>query len=451
MPVALKDGEQRPTMRYRSVKELNRGAMANSYKAEVASGPGMGKIVFLKQYKSPTCTVSWYKDYVDYQKEMKRRIDSDPELKSRCYELIEFFENKGGKDSSGTFYQVFEFVEGGIPLTDYIKKFREDSAAVEWKHRVIFARVMMFAIDYLHKAKIIHTDLKPDNLFMIPNPGSAGFSLKLIDFDFSIMADKQAPWHGKDGAGYVGTPGYHSPEHLQGKIPQMASDIYTCGLMLGELLGEGHPLRKESDIAKAPLLGKFEPVKIKQPINKVENIGFLECIINACFNVDPDKRPTARQLVNALKGEVFEWAGWTGESHTSSHVASPSASSKPPAPLPKAPIESPSTLNKDLTVEFYFGDKKVAGCSLDTTFGIAHLKAVHEDSKFLSKEQFTIYKDTGSGSWAIAHIKSATNETIVDGQALVNPVFLQDGMRVSVGKTDKHIEKLPLTIKLIQK
>jgi hypothetical protein len=242
---------------------------------------------------------------------LKRRIESDAILKARCYEMIEFFENKGGKDWSGVFYQSFEFMEGGKPLTDYIKMFREDPASVQWEQRVHFAEVMMSAIVRLHEANIVHTDLKPDNFFMIPDKSNAGFKLKLIDLDFSIMSDRQAPWHGENG--YVGTPCYRSPEHLREEVPLKASDIYTCGLILGELLGSGHPLMNEEDIENATAEGRFTAVKIEQPIDKVENMEFLECVINSCFDPDPSKRPTARQLWNALKGDVFEWHAWQGK------------------------------------------------------------------------------------------------------------------------------------------
>jgi serine/threonine protein kinase len=438
------NGEVRPTLRYRAIKELNRGAMANAYEAEIVSGTGKGRRVFLKQYKSPTNKVPWYTDFVEYQKEMKRRIEGDAELKDRCYEMIEFFENKGVKDASGVFYQVFEFVEGGIPLTDYIKKFRDDPAAVEWKHRVVFARIMMFAINALHKAKIVHTDLKPDNFFMIPGKNNAGFSLKLIDLDFSIFSDKQAPWHGEGG--YVGTPGYRSPEHLRGEVPQEASDIYTCGLILGELLGEGHPLRKESDLEKATAEGRFEPVKIEQAINKVDNLPFLKCVINSCFDTDPSKRPTAREILKALKGEVFEWHAWSGETEpVSEPPGGGTGSNRTTGPTPPPPPPPPPTPGR---VELLFNDEKVGSCGIDTVFGRRLFKSVHEDAKFLSNQQFHIYKDPSSGNWAICHMDGATNETIINGVALTEPIFLQDGMTISVGNSSKNIEKLPLTVRL---
>ena len=80
---------------------------------------------------------------------------------------------------------------------------------------------------------------------LIKDPSiGAGYQLKLIDMDFSLLADRRAPWHGYQG--YVGTDNYRSPEHLtRGAVPVLASDVFTCGLILYELLAGVHPYWQE--------------------------------------------------------------------------------------------------------------------------------------------------------------------------------------------------------------
>ena len=71
----------------------------------------------------------------------------------------------------------------------------------------------MAGIAALHESKIVHADLKPANAYLIEDPTiGSGYQLKLIDMDFSLLADRRAPWHGYQG--YVGTDNYRSPEHL---------------------------------------------------------------------------------------------------------------------------------------------------------------------------------------------------------------------------------------------
>ena len=89
------------------------GAMSHSAKALSPSGD----IVFFKQYKLPTVRSSWYQDFVKYQKEMKRRIESS-DAKEFCYRFLDFFESK----DSGirAYYQVFEFISGGKDLAEKV-------------------------------------------------------------------------------------------------------------------------------------------------------------------------------------------------------------------------------------------------------------------------------------------------------------------------------------------
>lgn len=205
MPRQLKVGDK--INGYTITAHLNTGAMANAF----AANDKTGKKVFFKSYKSPTCAVSWYRAYVDYQRELKHRLETHLVGKF-CVRLLDQFEFTFGIP---TFFQAFDFVHGGEDLEQILAKLRKSPHALDWNQRHILAKVMMAAIHQLHDAKIVHGDLKPPNLQLFRDPAIlAGYQLKLIDMDFSVLADRRAPWHGHSA--YVGTPGYFSPEHLSG-------------------------------------------------------------------------------------------------------------------------------------------------------------------------------------------------------------------------------------------
>ena len=165
MAIILKAGNIKKT--YEIVSELSRGAFANAYEAKTQ----IGERVFFKQYKSPSPTVEWYKGFVGHQKEIKNRITSDPAASDRCYRFIEFFEEKD-------FYQVFEFIDGGHSLTSCLLD-QSKFTLTQW---VVFANVMMFGIKALHEIKIIHSDMKPDNIILIPDETlGKGYKLRMID------------------------------------------------------------------------------------------------------------------------------------------------------------------------------------------------------------------------------------------------------------------------------
>src|SRR5262249_25684420 len=106
---------------YKIIEHLNTGAMANAY---AAVSPDGGK-VFLKQYKSPAVSVNWFKPYVEYQKELNRRV-GEPSLKRFCVHQIDAFVEPFGPP---TFFQVYEFIEGGHDLGTILDTIRKDPAA----------------------------------------------------------------------------------------------------------------------------------------------------------------------------------------------------------------------------------------------------------------------------------------------------------------------------------
>ena len=205
---------------YRVTKVFGPGMMAISYAAEA---PGGAK-VFLKQYKSPSPAVVWYPQFVDYQQELSRRV-RDGKAAHYAVRLIDAFEETWG---GPTYFAAYEFVANGRDLEHMLEEEREIHRRTKvaptrdpavWARHVTWAKVFMAGIAALHESKIVHADLKPANALLIKDPSlGAGYQLKLIDMDFSVLADRKAPWHGYQG--YVGTDNYRSPEHMtRGAVP----------------------------------------------------------------------------------------------------------------------------------------------------------------------------------------------------------------------------------------
>ncbi|HEX2201823.1 MAG TPA: protein kinase, partial [Longimicrobium sp.] len=283
------------------------GAMAISYGARTAAG----ERVFFKQYKSPAVTVAWYRDYVRYQKELNRRIAEGP-ARNFCVRAVDAFEAVwGGRN----YFQVFEFVENGDDLGGIFEREAAENggrapgapfAARMWEQHLIWAKVLMSGINTLHQAKIAHADLKPDNAYLIEDPSiAAGFQLKLIDVDFSVLTDEAAPWHGHQG--YVGSDNYRSPEHFTaGAVPGSASDVFTCGLILYQLLAGRHPYWSEDQgeyarkamahAAEHPVLGGTMPAP-------ASNEAVAE-IIHRCLSPRAAERPTAVEVRDVLTGRA---------------------------------------------------------------------------------------------------------------------------------------------------
>jgi len=426
MAVKLKRERGDRRGRYGGFELISSGSYALSYVAEAPHG---GR-VFFKQYKSPAMGVDWYPAFMAHQQEIKRRIEGDPAVRDRCYRFLEFFEHRETKygHEHREFCQVFEFIDASRTLTHAL----ENRATTPWRHLVIFAKVLALGIHGLHHVGIVHTDLKPDNVILIPDAAIAtGFRLRLIDLDWSIFADRPAPWHGRQG--YVGTPGYLSPEHVRGQVPIPASDVFTTGIMLAQILAGRHPFAADAAdntaYAKAVTNGIFAPIVIDQPIDAKVDSAVLGRVIDSTLDPDPAGRPTMRQVCDALGGKLREWtSGFVPRGRT------------PPA---RRSSRKPSA-TRGPAMSLVFEGRVVATANVDAEFGGRSLANVHGDVRYLSNPQFRLRRQ--EAGWVIEHCHEATNDTLVDGRKLEGPLAVRPGMTVCVGNAAKGVTKLPLVL-----
>ena len=440
---------------YEITKTFDPGAFAFACKAKSPSG----RPVFLKKYKRPGGSSPWLQGFIDYQTELKERIQRDPVASKLCYEFIEFFERSkaGGSVTLRAFYQVFEWIDGGSDLRGVLNALAADPSSYDWNQRVVFARVMTAGIHSIHQAGVIHTDLKPENFYLLPDPSIAvKWKVRLIDMDFSLLEGKLAPWHGHEG--YVGTPGYMSPEHLAGSLPEKSSDVFTLAIILSELLGSGHPTASDMDGYEQKVKdGRLPEVQVQRPIERVSDLEFLNKVINACLRPEPERRPTASDLLKALNGTLPSFDGMT-----------PKGAAAAPAPLPPIPAEevrpepiavpdssrpappaaapekaSPTVIRQTVELRGPAGETMRAG--IPTKFGRNHFKRWGEDYvKFMSPEQFHLFRD-GAGQWFIEHCAYARNATNADATPLTAAVAVRDGMTVTLG----NIGKCPIILTLV--
>lgn len=430
---------------YKIVRELSKGAMAIAFEAKSPKG----ERVFFKMYKSPTCTVPWYKGFVKYQQELKKRIEASA-LKNFCYRFIDFFESDYPRKGIGPFFfEVFEFVEHGHDLEGILQKVRAGS--IPWETRIILAKVMMAGINALHGAKIVHSDLKPPNIQLFTDSTiSAGYRLKLIDMDYSVLADVKAPWHGVQG--YVGSPRYFSPEHLAGEVPVPASDVFTAALMLYELLGEAHPYpADETQFKDAVLAHRAGPIKLAGPMANEK--AFVEAL-HQCLNPKARKRPSAQEIWTILTSGTTS----SGKTATAAPKPVPPPPSKskaseakpaPPPPKPRPvpdkpkPVPAPAPAKAGRLCLSMGGQELVF--NIPTKIGSRMARVFGEDAKFWDNNcQFTV--DNSSGGWQIVPNASAANETLVNGKAIKGPTALKRGDVVGVGREAKGVVKTPLVV-----
>ena len=407
------------------------GGMADSYMAVDASG----STVFLKCYKCPAPTDPWIDAYVAYQREFKRIIDNDSELQTLTYRFIDFFKEKVGSEIAGQdfYFQVFEFVENGKDLAAFLA----EDTGYDGNKRTVFALLMMYAMSQFHKAGIVHGDLKPDNLFLFPADCAMGYNLRVVDFDWSLIEGREAPF--KDEIGYPTTPGYSSPEHVKGERPIAASDVFTCGLMLYQLLTrEGNPYAGLEDAEyNCKALGFAAPEPMLIVSHGAEADAAMKTFIRGCLIPDPNLRPTAQDVHRALlawnKGMLKD--PWPIPSPDGDETTR-----RPPPPPPPPDC---------LRLSAVSGSGKVVEFRIDTDFGgrLALQLLPDSEAKFFGSRLFALVSD--SGRWFVRPDSGAQNATVLNGAQISDMTELHDGDILAVGsRRDPSIIKGELRVSL---
>ena len=138
----------------------------------------------------------------------------------------------GGSTPDGRPFLVMEYIQG-TPIDEFCDDQRWDV-----RNRLrLFQRVCQ-AVEHAHRAMVVHRDLKPANILVL-----ADGTPKLLDFGIAkLLADDAGTTALTQGLGTrIFTPGYASPEQLRGEPIGAATDTYSLGVLLYQLLTGRRP------------------------------------------------------------------------------------------------------------------------------------------------------------------------------------------------------------------
>ena len=137
--------------------------------------------------------------------------------------------------TNSTKYIIMEYVDG---IT--LKKHIDHRGALPEREVIYYASQILSALDYIHSRGIVHCDIKPQNIILLPNG-----SIKVADFGIARL-DAMLDRSNEKSDTALGTVYYVSPEQAQGKHPEAQSDIYSLGVMLYEAMTNRLPFCHES-------------------------------------------------------------------------------------------------------------------------------------------------------------------------------------------------------------
>jgi eukaryotic-like serine/threonine-protein kinase len=241
---------------YHLIEEIGRGGMGAVYLAERADG-SFRRLVAVKLIKRGMET-----EFILRRFRNERQV-----LATLSHPFIAQLYD-GGTTPNGLPYFVMEYVDGE-PLYKFC-----DHRKLNVKERLeIFLRVCE-AVHAAHRLKIVHRDLKPSNVLVKSN----GMP-KLLDFGIAKLLDTELADTLLDPtatAMRMMTPEYASPEQVSGGEITPASDIYSLGVMLYELLSGHRPyrLKNRSPLEIARVVCEQPPESLSRSLESGET--FLE-------------------------------------------------------------------------------------------------------------------------------------------------------------------------------
>lgn len=145
----------------------------------------------------------------------------------------------------------------------------------------------------IHRQRILHRDICPENLILQKNDASS--TIKFIDFGFSKSLESAAPQLSQ-GKIVVGTPAYWSPEQVFGEELSAASDIYSVGVLLYELLTGKVPFEFHG-LADAMRIRTLTPAPIIADQNGLGAPEEICHLIMAALAKNADDRPTVDEMI----------------------------------------------------------------------------------------------------------------------------------------------------------
>lgn len=222
--------------RYDILRILGKGAMGVVYEAR---DPNLNRRVAIKVIGVDTLTPEEAADY-----EQRFRTEAHSAARLQHPNIVSVYDSDRDDETP---YMVMEYVDGKD-----LKRHLDNGQRYTLEQSVRMMCDLLSALEYAHHHKIVHRDIKPANMLI-----EASGRLKLTDFGVARIQDSG------DGTrtqgGMVGTLKYMSPEQVDGKPVDAASDMFSAGIVLYQLLTDRRPFDGNSYFAIATQITSQDP------------------------------------------------------------------------------------------------------------------------------------------------------------------------------------------------
>jgi len=259
----------------------------------IASG-GMGTVyqAYPIKEKKRTVAIKVLKEGVDERPDFIKRFKREGEIIDRLDHpnIVKILERGSHNERP---YIVMEYLSGKT-LEQYLQ---ENKLSV--LEKLLIMLQISQAIEQMHKQKIMHCDIKGQNIMVCKNPMSTSVIVKILDFGLAKMGH-----HSRlTTVGMImGTLNHTAPELFYEPSPTLQADIYSLGVVFYSILTGNLPFENDSE---AILLKQILHQEPKAPGSFSSGISSqINILILQMLDKHPSSRPDAEQVISALKNEI---------------------------------------------------------------------------------------------------------------------------------------------------
>lgn len=285
--------------RYRIIEQIGEGGMGAVYRARQL---GIDRDVALKIIRPELARDP------GLQARFKREARSASRIQSiRVVTLFDY-----GQSDDGLMFMAMELLDG-----ESVAERIERDGPLDPVEAVRVTAEVARALEAAHELDVIHRDLKPDNVFLSRKEEL----VKVLDFGIAKMLGEER----RDESGpvtavgaIIGTPMYMSPEAAAGRGVGPATDLYSLGVMLFEMLTGRPPFLESEPVLLLGMHLKARPPLIRDVAPELAISDALEELVDRLLAKSPEDRPQgASELVRELQ-ELAVAAGEPGATRTPS-------------------------------------------------------------------------------------------------------------------------------------